>query len=388
MRALIRLRQARPWKQNLLPKNAVLIHASSGEIEYAKPVVHKLRELLPDQKIILTYFSPSTLKLVKNLEVDALVPLPWDSTREVRQFLDHLEPRALWISRTDLWPELLHQCRQRKIPTLLFSASFAKPRGILSRTLRRWNLDQLSEISFISPQDLDRFKNFSSTTAFCDGNTRVDQVIARLSEMRKLPLERYNRKPAVILGSLWPADIKVWLQVLQSSEVADKFQWIWVPHEIDATEILNLQKSLEKISNSVEVWTETRISKADHLIVNTVGFLAEIYQMGQVAFVGGSFDAKVHSLLEPFAAGLPVMVGPYYKNQPEAEAFAHLELPNGIRAVTAFDSGEEIQNWLKNLKVENHSQIILERLYQDKGATQRLIQRHLAAPALFSSTPL
>lgn len=388
LQALVQLREARPWKQNLLPKKAILIHASSGEIEYAKPVIKKLREKNPDQKIILTYFSPSTLKLVKNISVDALVPLPWDTPSEVRQFLNSLEPQALWISRTDLWPELLSECQKRNISTLLFSASFKTPENILSWSLKKWILGMIQEISFVSEKDLEDFQKFSKERAFQDGNTRVDQVVERLEEKRKLPLERFSTKPVIILGSLWPADVKIWLEVMESTEVRDRYQWIWVPHEVNAQEIIRLRDALLKHTRSVDIWTDVRLSKADHLIVNTVGFLAEIYTLGTLAFVGGSFASKVHSLLEPLAAGLPVLVGPFYRNQPEAESFSRLRLPNGIQAVTAFSSSAEIIAWLETLKIENHSSLILHRLAEDRGATDRLIQRHLAAPSANSSTQI
>lgn len=379
MRALVKLREARPWRQQLLPKKALIIHASSGEIEYAKPLILELHRQHPDQKIILTYFSPSTLKLIKNLAVDAVVPLPWDTRGEVSEFLSTLEPEAVWISRTDLWPQFLQECKKRNIPTLLFSASFHQPKNFIQKKMKKWLWGLLSEISFVSPKDQEEFKKFSNQPSFCDGNTRVDQVLQRLSERRTLPLERFNTKPVIVLGSLWPNDLEIWLKVLQNSEIERKFQWIWVPHEIHSEEIKNLETQIRKISRSVEIWTETRMSKADHLIVNAVGFLAEIYQMGNLAFVGGSFVARVHSLLEPLAAGIPVIVGPHFRNQPEAESFAELKLGPELRAVTWFENERQIIEWLRVFPTTDFSIPIRNRLAQDKGATERLLKRHLSA---------
>lgn len=379
MQAVVRLREARPWKQNQLPKNAVVIHASSGEIEYAKPVIRKLKALYPDQKVILTYFSPSILPLISSLQVDASVPLPWDTEKDVSEFLQALRPKALWISRTDLWPELIYQCRIRKISTLLFSASVRPSRFFWQNHFKRWILRLFSEISVIDESDFNFSKQLTGPVVFKDGNTRVDQVFDRLSEQRKLPVDRFNTKPVIVLGSLWMNDIKVWIDVIKDPEIQEKFQWIWVPHEMDPGILNFLKTELSIYSRSVEFWTEVKISKADHLIVDAVGFLAELYQMGQLAFVGGSFHSKVHSLLEPLAAGVPVIVGPNFSNQPEAETFSRMGLPSGIQAVNPLTSSQDIIHWLRQYRPSKDGQLILARLQQDRGASERLLERHLSA---------
>lgn len=387
MQLVIKAREARPWRQLQLPKGALVIHASSGEIEYAKPLIVELKKKHPEQKIILTYFSPSTLKLIKNLAVDALVPLPWDLKSEVREFLSTLEPKAIWIARTDLWPQLLKEAQKQNIPTLLFSASFNTPKNPFKKMMKKWLFSLIKEVSFVSPKDLEEFKKISSQKAFCDGNTRVDQVMQRLAERRTLPIERFNTKPLVVLGSLWPEDLKVWLQVIKNKEIENKFHWIWVPHEIEDQKIEGLAKELRTCSRSVEIWTETRMSKGDHLIVNAVGFLAEIYQMGNLAFVGGSFASRVHSLLEPLAAGIPVLVGPHFRNQPEAESFAELKLTPELQAVTMLENEADIIAWLRVFPTTDFSTPIRNRLALDKGATHRLLERHLSASPIKRSSP-
>jgi 3-deoxy-D-manno-octulosonic-acid transferase len=53
-------------------------------------------------------------------------------------------------------------------------------------------------------------------------------------------------------------------------------------------------------------------------IVDTVGVLAEAYELADVAYVGGSFSTGVHSVIEPAIAGLPVLFGPVHANSFEA----------------------------------------------------------------------
>ena len=62
------------------------------------------------------------------------------------------------------------------------------------------------------------------------------------------------------------------------------------------------------------------------LSVDTVGDLFSLYTWAQVAFVGGSFKARVHSVMEPLCAQVPVLVGPYFHNSAEAQKFSSVPL--------------------------------------------------------------
>jgi 3-deoxy-D-manno-octulosonic-acid transferase len=62
---------------------------------------------------------------------------------------------------------------------------------------------------------------------------------------------------------------------------------------------------------------------ADVVVLDTIGELADVYQIATVVFVGGSLvRAGGHNILEPAAFGKPVVVGPHMDNFAEiAETF-------------------------------------------------------------------
>ena len=66
---------------------------------------------------------------------------------------------------------------------------------------------------------------------------------------------------------------------------------------------------------------------ADFLLVDEIGYLADLYRYADIAFVGGSFKEKVHSVMEPLCCGLPVLVGPFYQNNPEAAKYVKQTQP-------------------------------------------------------------
>ena len=63
--------------------------------------------------------------------------------------------------------------------------------------------------------------------------------------------------------------------------------------------------------------------RADAVILDTIGELAQLYQVATVVFVGGSLvPAGGHNILEPAVFGKPIVFGPHMQNFAEiAETF-------------------------------------------------------------------
>jgi 3-deoxy-D-manno-octulosonic-acid transferase len=76
------------------------------------------------------------------------------------------------------------------------------------------------------------------------------------------------------------------------------------------------------------------------LIFDQKGWLAELYQLAQVALIGGSFKEQVHSVMEALGCGLPVLVGPCYKNNREAIEFTALKWQDTALATSLADIEE------------------------------------------------
>jgi 3-deoxy-D-manno-octulosonic-acid transferase len=94
---------------------------------------------------------------------------------------------------------------------------------------------------------------------------------------------------------------------------------IIAPHEIS-----------EKHLDSIQVWAresglvaaridDASVSTADVVIVSRYGVLGDLYALADVAYVGGGFRrAGLHSLLEPAAFGVPVIIGPRHEDNRDA----------------------------------------------------------------------
>jgi len=297
-------------------------HASSGELEYCKPLIRKLKEAYPQEKIVVTYSSPSAEKLFGNVSgfVEEFVPVCWDQPSQLSEFFEKIKPKALLVSRTDLWPEMVYQAKIRAVPLGLFS--FNPKFNFVTKFLYRRLLPAFSFISCVDEFGAEQLKEtVPSVKVTSDGDTRFDQVFFRLSQESKIVLSKNSK--LVVFGSTWPQDETV---VLNTFAVLKQrgFKIVLSPHDVNEFNINRLKSELQKreftsqlLSDSLRAGAYEVQITADILLIDKIGYLADGYRYADFAFVGGSFKDKVHSIMEPLCCGLKVAVGPLYKNSPE-----------------------------------------------------------------------
>ncbi|MES3038264.1 MAG: glycosyltransferase N-terminal domain-containing protein [Bdellovibrionota bacterium] len=384
-------------KRNLptIPKFGVapiLIHASSGEIEYARALIRKIRAKNPEIPIVVSYSSPSAPALIARMTEQVFAtPLPLDTPQDMANWLSQINPRLVVIAKTDLWPFFLLECRRLSIPTFLISLQLSKTPGFW----QRMNLSFIKEIFVMdsSTQEILTEENLNSSLA---GDTRIDQALFRRQEKEKnLKVSRTaeftgqdknstnssDYKLRFIAGSTWPEDEEVFGQIIPKFK---EIQFFIVPHEIHAEQIAQFRQNLEKHQVSLELWSENKAKTSQVIIVDTWGILADLYQTADVAFVGGSFRSKVHSVMEPLVWGIPTFVGPYYKNNFEALTFSEKKIA-GIPVVQVSRDAEalsaDLQKYVKLSKEELAGlKLSIRKLLEDSsGATDIVFSKIISS---------
>lgn len=345
-----------PWTRGPAGTRPIWIHCASGEFEYAKPVIQELKQREPQQKILVTYFSPSArIAIEKFPGVDFHSPAPWDLSRHVSALIQHHKPRALLIARTDAWPAMVHEAARLQVPTLLFSATLAENAGRLqpiARPFSRWVLKELNQIYCVSESDRASFEILGlGDKVTVSGDTRFDQVIARLRSPKPVMslFAGFHGARVLIAGSTWEEDEVQLVPVL--ARMKNKMKFIVAPHEPSQSHIMALEARLAAAGLKHQRYSEAKKLKVetDVVVVDQVGILAELYAQGEFAFVGGSFRKTVHSVMEPLGAGCLTFVGPFHRNNREAIQFANIPLP-GAEGHTAVTTVNDTDDWVAKLE--------------------------------------
>jgi 3-deoxy-D-manno-octulosonic-acid transferase len=312
-------------------KPRVWMHAvSAGEVVAAVPIVRELRSMLPEFEILFSVTTAAGMEMAEQqarLYVDRLFYFPFDFPWVVRQVVHKIRPRVFVSLESELWPNLLHELKRQGATTVMVNGriterNFRRARSV-GAGLFRWVLSNMDRLLVQSEPDAARIAALGgpqvSLRVEVVGNSKFDQEIANLTvtEARvlraslKFPVD----SPIFVAGSTRSAEEEA--EVLQAYLLmrlqVPSLCILIAPRQIDrAGELVEAMRSL-----GLDPVRKTELQGADivyHLILDTMGELANSYAVADFAFVGNSFDPVVkgggQNLLQPLANGKPVIFGP------------------------------------------------------------------------------
>ena len=330
----------RAWAADRRPAedggDLVWLHgASAGELAGAAPVVAELRRARADLRLAVTYSSPSAELTAARLDPVYHGFVPYDVRRHTDGAVEALRPSALVYVKHDVWPNLTASARRAGVPTGLInatvrpgSARLRQPgRALLKRAYRA-----LDAVGAVSAADRERLEALGvrSEAIRVTGDASFDQAVARLRAAGDRALRLPSRPPGVvrlIAGSTWPDDENL---LLEAAADLDAVELVLVPHEPTPSAVERLRQAcLARFGQTPRLFSEVLSSTGGTagpgaapppLIVDAVGVLADLYAEGDVGYVGGAIAGTgLHSVIEPAAAGLPVLFGPRHDRREASE---------------------------------------------------------------------
>ena len=172
-------------------KNPVWFHAVSlGEVISSQAIVKKL---LKEEKVILSVSTPTGLREAKKIYNNQLsiVYAPWDFIFFVKNFLNKVEPKALILFETEIWPSMIHECWKKEIPVILSNgrlseSSYKKYNRF--KTLIDSTLNKFSLILAQSNDHVDRFKalGVNNDIVIRVGSTKFDFKQSKNSDFNRI----------------------------------------------------------------------------------------------------------------------------------------------------------------------------------------------------------
>lgn len=367
--------------KNLNLENAIWLHAASlGEFEQGRPVIEKIKKEYPNQKIVLTFFSPSGYEIQKNYPLaDLVIYLPIDTPSNAKKFLNILKPKVAIFVKYEFWLNYLFQLQKQNIPTYLISTVIKRHQtffkwygGDFRKALQSYNTIFTQDVYSLRLLKLLKFER-----GILAGDTRFDRVLQICSAPKKLnEIEQFAKDSFVVIaGSSWQKDEEYLIEsYVKLKSTHRQLKLIIAPHEIDKNNIERLKNLLSKYKINYHLFSEN-LTQYEHpvLVINAIGFLSSIYQYGTVAMIGGGFNDGIHNILEPTVYGLPVMFGPNYHKF--NEAFQIIDLKAGF----VINNTDELMNQLSvfindNEELATASKLAANYVRKNSGATDKIVE--------------
>lgn len=313
-------------------KKLIWFHSSSlGEFEQAKPVIEMIKAN-KDLSIIVTFFSPSGYEnSLKYPYADIVSYIPFDSYSNAQKFVSIVNPDLAVFMRYDYWPNHIEHLNRNKIPILIIDATMRGDSKRLLFFVKSFHINLFSKFSrvlTVSEEDKKAFLKFGLKDEIIEpvGDTRYDRVYQRslIAKSKHLIDERITKgKFVFVAGSTWHEDEDIILPVFQKlTNHHQNLMVIIAPHEPTET-------NLEKLENdfygkeAVIRFSNLNDYKGEKIIlVDSIGILLTLYYYSSAAFIGGSFKASIHNVLEAAVYGIPVFYGPKINSSREARELA------------------------------------------------------------------
>jgi 3-deoxy-D-manno-octulosonic-acid transferase len=308
------------------PRGVLWVHAVSvGETRAAQPIVERMLARHPDKPVLLTHMTPTGRDTGVQLFGDRVLHsyLPYDYPGAVARFLDHYRPAVGLLMETEIWFNLIHACKQRRIALHLVNArlsekSYTGYRRI--RALAEQGLNELTSIASQSEADAKRFEALGARNAHVVGNVKFDIAPAREQvEVGEAWRVRWGKvRPVWLAASTREGEEALIIDQLHRIGPGDLLTVIVPRHPQRFDQVAELldQRGISYCRRSRDDMPDTHTQV---LLGDSMGELFAFYAACDVAFIGGSLRPfGGHNLLEACALAKPVIIGPSTYNFQEA----------------------------------------------------------------------
>lgn len=338
---------------------------SVGEVLAVGPLIEAL-QARGNVDIVLTTTTSTGYSEARKRYASRILSVgifPLDFCLFSRRAWQRIQPDAILLTESELWPEHLHQAKVRGVPAYLINARmsdrsfqrYQKAGALIGRLLKKF-----TRIYPASQTDLQRFQELGAIPDCLEacGSIKLDapapepmDAAAKVHFLSRIGLavdHATSDPPLILLGaSTWPGEEAILINVVNDLVASGiDCRLILVPrHAERAPEVLPLLEK-QPLSWHQRSRTTPPAHPAMLLLADTTGELGQFTRVADLAFVGKSLapNRGGQSPIDAAALGVPLLFGPNMGNFADIAQALQTE-GAAIRVADA----EELQRALKEL---------------------------------------
>ena len=308
-------------------KQPVWIHAVSvGESIAAIPVIKAIKAKDPQQTIVVTTTTSTGAEQICKLgDLVEHRYMPIDFAWCVRGFIKAINPSAMLIMETELWPNTLVTVHRTGIPVVVMNARLSE------RSAQRYAKFQpvfnmiaanLSHLLCLHQDDADRFAGLGipaerlSVTGSVKFDIQIEPALAAQSQQLRQTL-----------GETRPVWIAASTHKGEDEQILEAFKAVKKQHP--ECLLILVPRHPERFDSVADLCLSQQLSCVRRTSAQAVEHTTDVYladTMGEMLLLMGAADVTVmcgsligdkvggHNMLEPAALAKPVLTGPSYYN--------------------------------------------------------------------------
>jgi 3-deoxy-D-manno-octulosonic-acid transferase len=304
----------------------IWVHAVSvGEVLAVAGLVEELRRRFPRHRIFVSTTTDTGQALARQRFGEANVfYFPMDFAFAIRPYLRALRPQMVVIAETEFWPNFMRLSHASGARIAVVNArisdrswpSYRRFRGLLRRLLANVDLFLAQ-----TPEDAARLRDIGANPerVRVAGNLKFDipaPAPPAIVESLQKSIVATGAGPVLVCGSTVEGEEPLLLKAFENLLVQHPRAVMVLaprhPERFGAVEALLEQMSIRFWRRSL--WNGQPLTGGVFL-VDTIGELAALYGLADVAFVGGSLVPHGgHNIIEPAQHGVAIVVGNHTEN--------------------------------------------------------------------------
>ena len=296
--------------------NSIWFHVCSlGEARALKPILEKLK----DEKVVITTITQTGQAEAKKYKVDVRY-LPFE------MFLPFWikKQKILIVLEAEFWYLLFAVAKARGAKVVLLNARISD-KSVKKYLQFAWFYKKmLANVEIIYAQsevDKNRFLALGARNIEVIGNIKLAGEIKHTKEYEKPKVE------TIVAGSTHDGEEKSILAAFVQYRVEHDAKLIIVPRHPERFKAVYELMKLTAEHNSLRLskFTENDTFDSDMILVDKMGELNNIYNISDIAILGGAFkdDVGGHNPLEPAFFGCKIITGKHFFHQKELFKYVH-----------------------------------------------------------------
>jgi len=303
---------------NLSGKTIMLHGVSVGEIVSLENLIKKIKSSFSDVNLVLTTGTVTGQELAKKKYseiADFITYFPLDIMEAVEKFLDAIKPDVILIAETELWPNFSFCAKEKNIPLYIINGRISDksyPSYLRFKKVFEPILACYSGVFSQSELDNSRFISLgSSKDTTCVMKNLKFEIKKKVCDISL----NAGESKVFIAASTHKGEDEIALGAYKKlKEKIKNLKMIIAPRHL--TRVDEVSALVEKTGFKFGYRTKNDdFSNCDIIILDTLGELSKIYEITDVAYIGGSFNKTGgHNPLEAAIYSKPTVSGPSIKN--------------------------------------------------------------------------
>ena len=307
-------------------KMTIWVHAVSvGEVRAISEFVGQLQLLFPAHRVVVSTTTGTGQKLAqKSFGPENVFYFPLDFAFAIRPYLLALHPELVVLAETEFWPNFLRLAQASGARIAVVNARISDrsgPRYLRFRSLYRRVLRNIDLFMAQTEEDARRLREIGAPAdrVFISGNLKFDvptPLAPPIVDSLRMSFQQSGAGPVIVCGSTVDEEEPILLRAFENV-LASYPRAVLILAPRHPERFSTVTELLEKLG--IRYWRRSLWSgdpiTGGVLLIDSIGELAALYSLADIAFVGGSLVPRGgHNIIEPAQHGVAILVGPHTEN--------------------------------------------------------------------------